>query len=118
MSKYIDANILYKQFSELEAEALEQLSLLNPEHCNKGEWIKWSVILNERTSFKHDIADAPAANVEKVVRCKDCIYLNYIFGTDCNIVTCSRTGLNMLDGNGFCSWGEKKKGGEENGKSI
>ena len=51
----------------------------------------------------------PAADVEKVIRCKNCQFarceLSVVrhYGV---ILLCARTGLSLLDGNGYCSWAE------------
>lgn len=65
MSKYIDAEKFYADAVRREKEAYQNLMLLDPEN-GKNEWIKWNAILNERTAFKHDIMDAPTADVEEV----------------------------------------------------
>ena len=54
----IDKNKLYEKVAELEAQALEQASKL-AQTDNIEEWRRWSTILNERTAFKFDVADAP-----------------------------------------------------------
>lgn len=51
----------------MESEALTVLANLDP-NADYTEYAKWSVILNERTSFKHDILDAPKADVEEIRR--------------------------------------------------
>lgn len=56
--RLIDADTLYEQTAEWEATALAQLERhMNDEDLT--EWRKWSAILQERSAFKHDIADAP-----------------------------------------------------------
>ncbi len=56
--RLIDADALYEQTAEWEATALAQVERhMNDEDLT--EWRKWSVILQERSAFKHDIADAP-----------------------------------------------------------
>lgn len=54
----------------------------------------------------------PTANVQEVVRCKDCIFGKY--DDDLNMILCKRI-YNLSDGecvyndlNDFCSYGEKK----------
>ena len=63
----IDKNALYKQFVELEAAAWKRVE----KHMNDGDMdaLKlWTAILNERTAYKHDVADAPAVEAEPVRR--------------------------------------------------
>lgn len=69
MQKYIDAIPLYEHAVALEAKAFEVIQKLNARHfAQMGEdditaWKAWQCILNERTAFKHDIMDAPTADV-------------------------------------------------------
>ena len=71
MIKYINANELYERVAEWEAQALHMVEVtMNDEDLT--EWRKWSAILNERSAFKFDVADFPAADVVEVVRCKEC----------------------------------------------
>lgn len=65
MGIYIDAEKLYADTVKWESEALTVLATLNP-YTDYKKYAKWSVILNERTSFKYDIMDAPKADVEEV----------------------------------------------------
>lgn len=56
--RLIDADVLYKDTAEWEAQALD----LVERHIHDedtGEWRKWSTVLTERSAFKYDIADAP-----------------------------------------------------------
>lgn len=54
----IDKAKLYEKVAEWEAQALQHASKLL-EANNVEEWRRWTSILNERTAFKHDVADAP-----------------------------------------------------------
>lgn len=65
MRKYIDTEKFYAEAVKWESQALTVLASLDP-NVDYTEYAKWSVILNERTSFKHDIMDAPKADVEEV----------------------------------------------------
>lgn len=65
MSEYIDTEKFYADAVKWESEALTVLASLDP-NVDYTEYVKWSVILNERTSFKHDIMDAPKVDVEEV----------------------------------------------------
>lgn len=66
--RLIDADELYKRTAEWEEQAQDEVNK------NKGcrtveEWDKykeWLIILNERSSFKYDIADAPTIEAEPV----------------------------------------------------
>lgn len=60
MDDLISRQALYEKTAEWEAQALHMVEVhLHDEDLT--EWRKWSAILNERTAFKHDIADAPSA---------------------------------------------------------
>lgn len=54
----IDKAKLYEKVAEWETQALQHASKLL-EANNVEEWRRWTSILNERTAFKHDVADAP-----------------------------------------------------------
>lgn len=59
--------------------------------------------------MRGEVIDAPAADVEPVVRCKDCKH-HY----DCGIHFCDRLGMDCPnDSDFFCSYGERKDGGVE-----
>ena len=60
-----------------------------------------------------DIVRAPAADVAEVVRCKDC---KHKVRTDANgIVICSEEhGMYCPTENDFCSYGERREGGNDN----
>ena len=57
----IDKEKLYERTAEWESQALNQVQKLmhRDDEEGKAEWRRWSAILNERTAFKHDVADAP-----------------------------------------------------------
>ena len=65
--RLIDADALYEKTAEWEASALAQIEKLNRtplEEMNEdelAEWLRWTAIWGERSAFKHDVADAPAA---------------------------------------------------------
>ena len=56
--RLIDADALYERTAEWEAWALAEVEKHDPRE-DREEWQKWTHILNERTAFKHDVADAP-----------------------------------------------------------
>ena len=73
MTRYIDANALYERTAEWEASALAYIEELNRtplgemDEDEKAEWRRWTAILGERSAFKHDVADAPTADVRENV---------------------------------------------------
>lgn len=71
MSRMIDADALYEKTAEWEARALAVIEKLNRKPFEEmdaneiTEWRKWSCILNERSAFKHDVADAPTVEQQQ-----------------------------------------------------
>lgn len=63
--RLIDADELYEKTAEWEARALAVVEKLTSEPFVEmdvdeiTEWRRWSCILNERSAFKYDVADAP-----------------------------------------------------------
>ena len=55
----IDRNALYEKTAEWEAQALHMCEVTMHDE-DTTEWKRWSTILNERSAFKYDVADAPA----------------------------------------------------------
>lgn len=106
MDKYINVKSLYNQVAEKE-ELARQRVIDTPSRLPNGDInpyaIRYAAQLDERTTFKFMLADAPAADVVKVVRCGECRYLMqdgrcYEFADD-NIK------LSVSD---YCSYGEKR----------
>lgn len=64
----IDKGALYKRTAEWEEQA--QAEVLKNKGCRTveewDEYKKWLIILNERSSFKYDIADAPTIEAEPI----------------------------------------------------
>ncbi len=68
--RLIDGDELYKRTAEWEEQAQDEVNK------NKGcrtveEWDKykeWLIILNERSSFKYDIADAPTIDIDSIAK--------------------------------------------------
>ena len=66
----IDADALYEKTAEWEAQAEAQIEKLISKPVEEmtsheyAEWKRWTYIMNERTAFKHDIADAPTIEAE------------------------------------------------------
>ena len=56
--RLIDANDLYNQTAEWEAQALTQVERYSPEY-SREEWRWWSAVLKERGAFKRDLENAP-----------------------------------------------------------
>lgn len=122
MPRYIDADTLYEKTAEWEARALEKVKELNstPPYDmtdeDRKEWRMWTAILGERTAFKHDIADAPTADVVEVVRCKDCKFfetdhLEAVNGIPLIVAheICTRWGLGCkTSADGFCFLAERR----------
>ena len=72
------------------------------------------IMLDTLRVFKKFVSEIPTADVQEVVRCKDCIFGKY--DDDLNMILCKRI-YNLSDGeyvyndlNDFCSYGEKKRG--------
>lgn len=63
--RLIDADALYERTAEWEAWALAEVEKHDPRE-DREEWQKWTHILNERTAFKHDVADAPTIEARQV----------------------------------------------------
>lgn len=58
-------------------------------------------------SAKSFVKDAPTADVQEVVRCKECKYAiegDVVFGY------CRKHGIHCLSETDFCSYGERRKG--------
>lgn len=99
--RMIDADPLYERAAELEAQALAEVGQIDP-GPDLEEWEKWNYILNERTAFKHDVADAPTIDAVQVVRCRDCVH--YIKHDK----RCGTWNHGGIVPDGFCSYGERR----------
>lgn len=81
----------------------------------KRELSEWCISLNSPHLLSRDdtmflLDNIPAADVAPVVRCKDCKH-HY----DCGVHFCDRLGMDCPDDSDFfCSYGERKDGGNEN----
>ena len=67
MAEYIEKNTLYKKIADLEVLARNRY-LDTP--SNSPAYSRYMAQLNERTRFKHMVADFPAADVAPVVHGK------------------------------------------------
>ena len=50
-------------------------------------------------------------NTDKITRCKDCFFCVGLFSCNKNEQTmwrCQRTGINLLSGEGYCSWARRQ----------
>lgn len=65
------------------------------------------------------IAEEPCGNMshfhytgEEIIRCRDCKWFkeNATPDDDVRPHFCKKLGIDLKDGNGFCSWGERKDG--------
>ena len=101
--EYISKAELYKQIAEKEELArnryLDTPSTLPVPIFVNPSYERYTAQLNERTAFKHMVADFPPADVVQVCRCKDCIHNN-----DCDIQYSAQAGDNF-----FCGFGETEK---------
>lgn len=71
MAEYIEKEALYKKIAEIE-ELARNRYLDTP--SNSPACARYMAQLDERTRFKHLIADFPTVDVVEVVRCGECIY--------------------------------------------
>lgn len=63
------------------------------------------------TSLRELLEDTPTADVEEVIRCKDCKYAKKsktVLGIQ--DYECLKTDITCLDADDFCSYGERKDG--------
>lgn len=115
--RLIDADALYKRTAEWEEQAQDEVNK------NKGcrtveEWDKyreWLIILNERSSFKYDIADAPAIESEPTKHGRWKKEWSSIFHTE--LPACSECGrFSALEWNYCPNCGADMRGGENDSK--
>ena len=104
--RLIDANILYAQTAEWEAQAQTQLEKYTP-LSNRDEWRWWSAVLKERTAFKFDVSDAPTVDIVvhakwmkdgHHIRCSACNEYMCIQDRECNDIPqnyCPNCGAKM-----------------------
>ena len=97
MSRYINADKLYEMFLKLERDALDECLKYDASDKRFGVW---SIILNERTSYKYDVQDFP--DIE-IVHCRDCAR-GEILGDE---VFCHANG-NACPFDWYCAGGIKK----------
>ena len=62
-------------------------------------------------ALQNIVDEIPAADVQEVVRCKDCVYVNYrLFhiGEEPVIWSCERVQFRLSDENSYCSWAQRR----------
>lgn len=103
--RLIDADALYEQTAEWEARALAIVKKLNSKPLGEmdvneiTEWRKWSCILNERSAFKHDVADFPTVDVVERKRGK---WIDITKGGGNFLWKCSECGELELNDTYYC----------------
>lgn len=110
MPEYIERERLYNELCRLEDLARGRVT---DTPTNSPAFARYNAQLSERTTLKHLVLDAPAADVEPVVRCKDCkhirpevdAYTGEAVGCWCGLLD-----LGSIEENHFCSYGERKEG--------
>lgn len=111
MAKYIDAEPLYNQVVEKEELARQRVidtSSRFPNGDINPYAIRYETQLDERTRFKFMLTDAPAADVEEVVRCRDCKHYKTMF---CKMdIWHKDITLYRADENDYCSYGVRRNG--------
>ena len=81
----------------------QAVNYLNTLHNTPIEERLWLAILAERSAFKHDVFDAPIADVVEVVRCK---YCQYLYADS----ICGRESVfRLVNDNGFCDKGKRRE---------
>jgi len=94
MARYIDADKLTDKLEELQFDAPVMTPVMKI----------FNVI--------ELVEDQPTADVEEVVRCKDCKYLYCFSAIDrqfyCKHFPKGLQGINIVEENPFCSYGERK----------
>lgn len=112
MDKYIDVKSLYNQVAEKE-ELARQRIIDTPSRLPNGDInpyaIRYATQLDERTTFKFMLADAPTVDVVKVIRCKDCKNSSHWYGDRCRCNLWTDIGVAVFE-DGYCSYGEQKDG--------
>lgn len=82
--RLIDADALYEKTAEWEARALAVVEKLNSKPFGEmdvdeiTEWRKWSCVLNERSAFKHDVADAQTVEPQQWIPITERLPKKYI----------------------------------------
>lgn len=68
----------------------------------------------EHFVYCQDIDEAPTVDAVPVVRCRDCVYAQSAKINKKGFRICPASHMEITDDD-FCSYGERKKGGAENG---
>ncbi len=93
MTRYIDVEALMKELGI--ADDCDNCAWNGEGKCMKGEGFADACVAME---------DAPTADVVKMVRCKDCIYLRNTGAYSCDLLD-----FWLDDTEGFCKWGERRE---------
>lgn len=93
MSTYIDADRLYNDTVKWESAAMDYLLKLDP-NKDREKYLIWNAILGERTSFKHDISDAPQVEFDSD---KSVVWAHWKEDKDEGLITCSNCGAEFED---------------------
>ena len=103
MAEYIEREKLYKRISDIRIYASVARQ--------SGKDLAGELLKFYREGVLKAIADAPAADVVEVVRCKDCKHARKLVSGDYSCLIDQRIAHDEMD---YCSYGER---GEENEKT-
>lgn len=77
------------------------------EYIERGSLLEWvREFYPEEKVFASAVINAPAADVQEVVRCKDCSYFCKATVNKKGFLICPASGIDITD-NDFCSYGTK-----------
>ena len=105
MPSYIERDALYEKTANWESLAFQRVEQ-SVRDGDLTEWRKWSAVLAERSAFKFDVADAPAADVQPVIYCKDRKHYKLSEYNSVGIHVCKKRG-GVVGDHDFCSRAEK-----------
>lgn len=106
MAKYIDID-----------KVVQKMQQVVDEHKNDSDYAN-SIAVYAYETIIAALKKEPAADVQEVTRCKDCVFATYIHDNQTNEITifrCERTSKLLDDENSFCSWAIKKKAQRKDG---
>lgn len=100
MPRYIDAELLSRE--------IENLYLDGDNACNFHANADGDTLIG-KMQVLCSISDAPTADVQEVIHCKDCIYCQPCLSIREGVeYRCSLHSVFIVDGNEFCSWAERR----------
>ena len=113
MDEYIAKTALYGEVAKLEELARNrylETPIISPAYT------RYTAQMQDMTAFKHLIADFPAADVEPVVRCRECKH-HYWVQEPCHGKSVHYCKLPHMSGvevfkEFFCYYGERKEGAD------